>query len=337
MQIDFFTVNSDDNIGSYRIWVRDLSRSINESGNSSRIFSGTISEDIAKTIDSDSDAIVICKSACEFIPDIRSAFKNIKIGAINIPRDYISKDIDFVIVGSPEELCSMGNYENVFIYPLIERQFENIKIKNHEETEKLRICFHGHYPHLGKFSPSICQALENISSNIEIELVIITGNPEFDWVIGKPNGIKIENHKYSVDTISEIIQSCDIGIVPNVMDMSVYLPKSTIEFCHSDIGLYNTDYQIRFKNKTNGGRAYVFYQHGLPVIHDLSPSSFEFMSKTGRYIVAHDAKSWEKEIRRLYNHKLRNIISNENKNIFEEHYNPVNKAKDLLKFIKDIK
>jgi len=329
MKIDFFTHNPDSTCGSYRIWVRDLSRTLNEIGHESRILTGDISVDHI-----DSDVVILGKSAYNSTSNIKNIFKNAKIGAINIPKGHNDKNVDFVIVGSPEEMCSMSSYNHVFIYPLIEREFENIEIKKHEKTNKLRICFHGHYPHLAKFEPYLRKAIENVSKNIDIELVIITGKfPEtFKWSIGAPKNVRLESHLYNLDTFSDIVKSCDVGVVPNVTDMLTYFPglKGVTSV---DLGLYDTDYFLRFKNKTNGGRAYVFYQHGIPVIHDMSPSSFEFMARSNSYIFAHDTASWEKNLIRLLDFRLRNEVANTNYNTFKQFYNPLECGKKLVEFI----
>ena len=69
---------------------------------------------------------------------------------------------------------SMSNYKNVFIYPLIERKFENIDIKKHDnKKEFFKICFHGHYPHLFKFEPFIKNAIEKFNKEVKkVKLVI---------------------------------------------------------------------------------------------------------------------------------------------------------------------
>ena len=103
-----------------------------------------------------------------------------------------------------------------------------------------------------------------------------------------------------------------------------------------EYGLYDTDYFLRFKNKTNAGRAFVFYQHGIPVIHDLSPSSFEFMGKCENKVVAHDTNSWIREILNLSDHSLRNKISKENFKIFKKYYDPHRHAEKLINSIGDI-
>ena len=127
--------------------------------------------------------------------------------------------------------------------------------------------------------------------------------------------------------------SSDIGLVPNVSDIR-YVFNGIENNTSVDYGLYNTDYFLRFKNKTNSGRAYVFYQHGLPVVHDLSPSNFEFMSKSGQFICAHDRKSWFRELKRLLCNEYRQQVSNDNSIAFKRYYDPSIFAKNLIEFIK---
>jgi len=329
MKVCFLTSSPNIDIGSYRIWVNDLSKTISDIGNESIICINDLD-------DQKYDAIILCKSAYKCADKIKDKFKNIKVGAINIPSNYQNPNIDFVIVGSYEEKCSLSFYKNVFVYPLIERQFQNIERKIHKKEDITRICFHGHFPHLAKFEPFLRSAIESISgSGNNIELVVITGDSRFDWKHGKPKNVKVEMHQYDQKTITEIIKSCDIGVVPNVTDMRLYngdvQKQNSVEY-----GLYSTDYFLRFKNKTNAGRAFVFYQHGIPVIHDLSPSSFEFMGKCENKIVAHDTASWCREILYLMDHNTRNTVSKENFDVFNNHYDPHDHAKKLVKFIGDI-
>tara|TARA_R100000152_G_C6744563_1_gene168249 strand:- start:197 stop:1186 length:990 start_codon:yes stop_codon:yes gene_type:complete len=329
MKVSFLTSNPNLNTGSYRIWVNDLSRTIKELGHESKIHVGKID-------DANPGTIILCKSAYSQVDKIKNNFSNSLVGAINIPSDYHNKNIDFVIAGSYEEKCSLSFYNSVFVYPLIERKFEDVERKVHAEKDTLRICFHGHFPHLAKFEPFLKNAIEVLSSKIRsLELVIITGDPSFNWKLGKPNNVKIESHQYDQSTVSDIIKSCDIGVVPNVTDMRLY-DRNLQNQTSVEYGLYDTDYFLRFKNKTNAGRAFVFYQHGIPVVHDLSPSSFEFMGKCERKVVAHDSASWYRELASLSNYSLRNEIAEENFKVFSEHYNPHNHAKKLLEFIRSI-
>ena len=230
----------------------------------------------------------------------------------------------------------MSKYKNVFIYPLIERKFENVKRKIHtEDNEKLNLVFHGHYPHLFKFEPHLKNAINYINDNVKkIHLHVITGNPRFKWEIGRPN-VDITFYEYN-ENFTDVVKSCDIGVVPNISDVRLTVPD--IETITSvDFGLYNTDFFFRMKNKTNSGRAYVFYQHGIPVIHDLSPSNFDMMSNTKEVICAHDTLSWIREINNLTNFKTRDRISKKYYDTFKEIYNPHKQAVSLKEKIKEIR
>jgi hypothetical protein len=331
MKVNFFTLNNNENSGSYRIWVRDLSRTFNELSLESKII--TRIEDI----ESDIDTLIMCKSAYKFSKECRKKVgKKVKIGAINIDRKYICKEIDFVIVGSPEEYASISSYHNVFIYPLIERKFENVERKYHSKnTDVLKVCFHGHYPHLFKFEPFLREAIELYNDNIKkIELNVITGHKDFNWKIGRPN-VKINMFDYN-NNISSLIKENDIGVVPNVSDIRLFA-KGIEKVTDTNLGLYETDYFMRYKNKTNAGRSYVFYQHGIPVIHDLSPSSFELMKTTGYHICAHDTKSWIRELTRLTDYSFREAISKSYFDNFKTHYNPLKLGKKLIDNIEEIK
>ena len=61
----------------------------------------------------------------------------------------------------------MSLYENVFIHPLIEKKYENIKLFKHKNKDTFNICFHGHYPHLFKFEPFLKESIEYFDKNIK--------------------------------------------------------------------------------------------------------------------------------------------------------------------------
>ena len=330
MKIVFYSDNTNLNTGSYRIWVHDLNKTLLENGNSSKIVHFDL-----KNIPSDTDVVIFCKSAYKKASEFKKLNTKAMIGAINVSCDHWDPNLDFVIVGSPEEYASLGRYKNVFIYPLIERKFEKINRKIHtNDNEVLKLCFHGHYPHLFKFEPFLKTAIEKFDSEVrKVQLNIITGHPNFNWQTGRPNvDIKIHNYDKS---FTEIMQSCDIGLVPNVSDIRLSVPDIQ-KVTSVDLGLYSTDYFLRMKNKTNAGRAYVFYQHGLPVIHDLSPSSFELMSITGYNICAHDDAGWFRELNRLSSFKVREKVSQSYYDAFKQYYNPHNHTKKLFKEIGEI-
>ena len=112
MKINFFTLNKNENSASYRIWVRDLNNTLNDLGHESKI------KTHIHEIDRDVQLLILCKSAYKHSKQCRSELgKGVKIGGINIDRSYFCDDLDFVIVGSPEEYSSISRYKNVFICP----------------------------------------------------------------------------------------------------------------------------------------------------------------------------------------------------------------------------
>lgn len=326
MKINFIENSINDKVGSYRIWVRDLSETLKGLGHEIKI--------LQNISDIDSNIVIFGKSSKSLLQAYDKP-NDVKVGAINFPCDFYDKRIDFMIVGSHEERVSMSSYKNVFVHPLIERKFLHVQKKCHSQSDKIVLCFHGHYPHLFKFAPHLKLAIEDLSKIINVELNVITGPTDFKWEskTGKPDNIKINHYEYNDSSFSKILLSSDIGLVPNVSDLK-YIFNGIENNTSVDWGLYNTDFFLRFKNKTNSGRAYVFYQHGIPVVHDLSPSNFEFMSRSGQFICAHDKNSWLRELKKLLCHKYRQKVSNDNSVAFEKYYNPNIFAKNLIDFIK---
>jgi len=332
MRFCFFDINPDINIGSYRIWVHDLCDSLRKIGHEARI--------VTQKIESlEEEVLVFGKSSWQQALHFKQAHPDKKVGAINIPADSQKNNLDFLIVGSHEERLSLSQHRNIFLYPLIEKKFIGLDRKIHKNSYVLKVCFHGHHPHLFKFFPHLSNALGRINREvIPTELHVITGQPKKveEWTVGmgRPE-IKIFSHEY--EKISEVISSCDIGLVPNILDVNSLEPRYRKDIINSELGLYNTDYVIRFKNKTNPGRAFVFYQHGIPVVHDISPSSFEMMALTGEYIVAHEEESWFEEIKSLaVSCEKRQNISDKFRECFEKNYDPEEWAKKLVDQIKGI-
>lgn len=332
INLNFLTSNTNINRGSYRIWVHDINNLLieNEEINSKIVTN-------SKKIDKNCDVIILGKSCYKNVDLIKKEHPKKIIGAINIDADFKNKNIDFVIVGSIEEYASMSFYENVFIVDLIEEKFMNVPIKNHVDKNNLVIGYHGHHPHLFKFFPFLKSAIENINKEIDLTLKVIIGDKNFKWQHGKPDIDNLEILYYDEINVSETIKTFDIGVVPNVLDMRVFDSFSQIaNFKNLEIGINTTDYFLRFKNKTNPGRAYVFYQHGIPVIHDLSPSSYAFMQEAGLYSCAHDAESWEKEIKNFIDCKNRNKHAKAFYEIFHKKFNKENRTNNFVNAIKSL-
>ena len=283
--------------GSYRIWVHDLNHYFNELGFNSSIFSGNPKEI------GDADIIICGKSD----PDVAMAIKK-------------TDPIDFVIVGSLEEMDSLSHYDNVFLYPLIEKMYQDPgDYKQHKNSSTLTIGFHGHYPHLSKFSPHLCQALEEMDKTHNIELKIITSNVGFNWKVGKPKIKNISMKSWDIKTIKQEILGCDIGVVPNITSLNLNdlgLKTST------NLGWYDTDHIIRMKNKSNAGRCFVFHQLGIPVVADLTPSNFHIMGDPECGSIAMSRDGWLKALINLTEPETRQRMADNAKREFDRLYDP---------------
>ena len=328
MRIVFLCSNQNINVGSYRIWIHDLQRTFKELNIESDICSPY--DDI--TISPENDILILSKGDANLSHVIRSSFPSAKIGVINLDAELKNLPIDFVIVGSIEEMDSVSAYYNVFLYPLIERMFDSIKQKEHQETGNIKICFHGHYPHLSKFNPHLTSAIEEYAKSQDVELKIITGDPNFKWDIGKPSINKITYKKWDYSTIADEIQYCDIGVVPNITDYSSQVRNVT----NKNLGLYETDYCLRFKNKSNAGRCFVFHQLGIPVIADLTPSNFHIMGDTKNGYLALSKDGWLRALKKLADPSHRNEIAKNAKETFDLLYDPHDWANRLIAGIKEM-
>ena len=308
-----FLSSGDMNTGSHRIWVNDLNLTFKECGFDST-FSNTVPMNIADY------GIIICgKNDVTLAVKLKQAMPFKKVGLINLAANTIGLPVDFIIVGSHEEADSLiSAYENVFLYPLLERMYQTSKnkLKKHEDKEKLIIGFHGHFPHLAKFEPHLKEALEAFNQSHPIELLVVTTNLEFDWQVGKPNVPDITIKKWGLKTAKKDIMSCDIGVVPNVTTLDVN-SKNDIA-----LGLHNTDYAIRFKNKSNAGRCFVFHQLGIPVVADFTPSNMHILSNPDCGMIAHCAAGWVKAFETLKDFKVREHMSLSAWNEFNRLYNP---------------
>ena len=184
MKILFFA-SGDIGAGSYRIWVNDLNDYFRDCGYDSEIATSKTKGALL-----DYDVVICSKNDVETAIAVKKQFPNKKVGVINLAADKRDIPVDFVIVGSIEEMDSLSHYKNVFLFPLIENMYQGEDYKTHSKKSRLRIGFHGHYPHLSKFAPNLKRAIEEVDKVCDIELLVITSNTSFKWKVGKPN---IEN------------------------------------------------------------------------------------------------------------------------------------------------
>ena len=315
MKVLFVSTKTSIATGSYRIWVKDLSNYMNKIGVQTEINSKC-----------DASVVILGKENRHHIDYYRRKMPNAKIGLIN-PSPQGKIKADFIIAGSIEEMDSLSKYKNVFLYPLIEGMFEDQPLKVHKKVSPSTIGFHGHYPHLSKLNPYFKPALEEFSKERDICIKVITGPQDFEWSKSKPK-IKIKIVPWHVNTIKNEIGSCDIGIIPNITYLKTDIAKSSI---HD--GLYDTDYTIRFKNKSNAGRLFVFMQMGVPVIADITPSNLHLLGDPECGYAVLSKEGCLNGLRWLSDPSNRSKMAQKARKEFNRLYNPITWTERLVRQI----
>jgi len=323
MKIDFVASNTSMSTGSYRIWVNDLSQTLSEIGHEVAINANS---------KKNADVIICSKGDFDKVAKLKEKFPDKKIGVIN-PSATHKTIADFIIVGSIEELCSFSWHDNVFLCPLIERMYMGHDRKRHIDKSEFIVGFHGHVQHLTKFDPYLKNALEIIDKECELKLSIVTSDKNHNWTVGKPKIKNIEMVKWNLKTAVSEISKMDVGVVPNTTDIKQkYVGNNS-----KDLGLYESDYMMRFKNKSNAGRAFVFMQLGVPVVVDLTPSNLHLFGGMDCGYVATDTDGWVKALRELRSSNKRNEISKKAYKRFSELYDCHKWGEKLIRNIGEIK
>ncbi len=231
---------------------------------------------------------------------------------------------DFIIVGSIEEKDSLSQNKNVFIFPLIENKYRKIIKKTHIEKDSIVIGVNGNYSHLSKFNPHLKRAIEEFSRECNVSLKVVTNSNAPQWKIGKPNIANIDVIPWCLDTVSQEVLDCDIGLIPNITDNTPFFKRTS-----KKLGLYNSDYFIRMKNKSNSGRMFVFIQHGIPVIADLTPSNLHILGNPKTGYAVFSKNGWLNALRELKSAHNRKMVSDSALKIFNTLYDPLKWANDL--------
>lgn len=309
-------------MGSYRIHVYDLCNYFKKIN-----VTATINSNIE-----DCDVIILSKG--QSLPDdYKMLYKNKIIGKITPDCSNIKqfKNYDFIIVGSVEEKESfMYGNKNVFIFPQIESMYLNQPPKIHEKKEEIIIGYHGNQNHLNHMNCGLKNALERLSTEQNIKLIYTCSNSH-EWIQGIPN-INKEFIKWDITKIHNTIRKFDIGIVPNISDYSCNKNMGN----NTKLGLYNTDMSIRFKNKSNIGRALVLFQMGIPVVADITPSNLHILGNPDNGYAVLNEHGWYNALNELCCEQKRNFIST---NAYEESkrlYDPLKWAQRLYDNIEEL-
>lgn len=248
--------------------------------------------------------------------------KNFKSFFLNFQEKKKIKVCDFFIVGSVEEKAYYNKYcKNVFIYPLIEKLYT--RIKKHDTKKKIILSYHGNLDHLKQFQYGLKEALENLYKEFDLELRVYYNLKLGKWRTGRPR-IPVVIKSWDINHIEKDLLESDIGLAPSVNTSNSLKNKFLIYFTKLIFFSqknYNNDYILRFKNNTNGGRAFVYFQLGIPVVSGFNLQCFNVIGNNEAGFFAHSEESWYLSIKNLIEDvNLRKKMSILAKKKFDEEY-----------------
>lgn len=325
------------NVGSSRIWVHDLSDYLSQAGH--RV--GVSPELKAGHY----DAVILGKGM--FSPETARYAKErsggAAVGWINASVDPSAEmeavrkrlqDVDFLIAGSIEERDSLLPYkERVFIFPLIERIYSKRKV--HVDHEPIVIGYHGNAVHLTELYPHATRAIEILAREVPLRMIAVHGPaPGWEWREGKPD-IDVEEVEWDIDTIEDQLLRCDIGIVPGITPITPAERDGALRLLN--LRGYRTDYLLRFKNKSNAGRSFVFHQLHIPVVAAFMPSHFHILANPDCGFLAHTTAGWLDGLRTLASSaQARTRIGRAAADEFNRLYDPKQWTERLCRQLSDV-
>ncbi len=243
---------------------------------------------------------------------------------------------DFIVVSSIEQRETFLQYnKNIFIYYM----FPDIisSVMKHEKKEKITIGYHGNKQHLDSMR-DVSLALDEISKNKNIEFTAIYNIKKLGkWKLNTPKHCKVNHVQWSEDDFVEVLKKCDIGIVPSLTPVPVWvriLGRPFRSFIFNNEGYHSNDHMIRFKYSNNPGRLYVFSQLEIPVVTEFTPSSSQIIEDGKSGFLVGGKEGWKSALLRLIDeHTLRQSISQALRVRIEESFSPDETFKKFIIFL----
>lgn len=307
LKIIFVSDRPNDKRGSYRIWVRDAAAALAAIGVETSVIAPAELGKLAGF-----EGIVLLDKGVIDTIALPSA-RRFRVGAIN--PGWGRTAADFAIVGSVEEQVALAPYyDRFFFWPLIERGFEELAPRQHRDLGQLTLCYHGNTGHLGAMaSLGLTAALEAFHAELGeagkgLLLKVITGEARPRWRIGRPK-VPTRFVQYDLATIADEIRASDIGLVPNAHSSLPSRLSTWIGGRLFGLDVSRRDFALRFKSKSNYGRALVFQQLGVPVIADVTPSHFDLIRHGETGFLAANPASWLAALRALADPGLRTQVA----------------------------
>jgi len=272
-------------VGSTRIHIHNLAYYLNAAG------AGVVKNDWSSY--EKYDVAIFGKNVnVGKLTEARHQNPRLKIGRVN-PTDRAPQkqdDIvpDFFVAGCIQERDYYMKFRRpILIFPHIELFGE--APKTHIPNEGINIGYHGNETHINLMSSELISALSRLAERVNIVVTFLYNVEK----LGKARISSAFPHhhvQWELDRFAEQIQEFDIGIVPNLNRVPSYLLAIMRKLPTKSGGL--TDLVVRYKNTENAGRAFVFYQLGIPVVADMAPSHFHILGNPQNGYLAMSEEGW---------------------------------------------
>lgn len=334
-----FIKAGNENLGSHRIYFNNLTFFLK------KYFPNDFEIEISKDFKENFDIYILSKSITfKQIFEFRKKTKA-KIGIIS-PSDSSfdgKKKIeisDFFICGCITEVDYYYKYKKkIILFPLIEIIDQKLVSKNDDLKSKniIKIGYHGALEHLKEWPDELTFALEKLSKEISLKLIVVYNKSLGNW--SKPN-INIEEYDWTLEEMIKQMSSVDIGLVPSLRKNNFFsginiLKKYLLKLTTTSPSSTKNDYVIQYKNTTNNGRALVFHELKVPVVADFSPENFIINGDSDCGYLAKSVDGWYNAIKALAtDEKKRKRISN---NAFTRFSQLYDKKKITEKFAEELK
>ncbi|CAH7134268.1 conserved hypothetical protein [Vibrio chagasii] len=223
-------------------------------------------------------------------------------------------DSDFLIADTPylKSMFEASGHHSLYL-KLVEVYDGTAKPLSHKNSMTLVFGYHGNYRHFLESKRYIYPALKDLTKDYKVKLKVISNLADFEMnnEVGLP--FEIEFYEYSYPEIYDILDDVDIGLVPN----QIKYKNKFFEKVFTKYGAFfwetdkYHDLLFRFKQSSNGGRAFVFSQLAKPFVSCPIPEVLTTYGDAVDDCIAYDAITWKHCIIKLAkNEDLRVSISN---------------------------
>jgi len=240
-----------------------------------------------------SSTMVIMGYALRELTALRDQRPDLRIGVIDPRPSFEHQPVgcDFILTNGIEMMDWYRQFTpNLFFYPIYPQLCRSKEtVSPRSSTDTIILGYHGNKIHLMEMFPRITQAIEALADHFSVELWVMYNIDKLGmWRRNLPKGVRVNHLQWSEEGYDQYMSQVDIGIIPAL------LPSDNKRRWKYDrtLNQHASDYALEFKATSNLGRAFVFFQYGIPVVADMIPSALQLMRHEEEGFVCKSSASW---------------------------------------------